>query len=155
MGGRLGLKMEKAIKKDEALGINAAHNQTVRHEDESIMPNEDDDDEPAVIEDDSDDQSHRRGGRNMVEREPEREPDQSMQEGNITKSILDKEKGITGKSNMRALGSGRAREIGEHSQDDEEEVDVDPDEEDMNANHIDLSPEGSLGISESNESMME
>lgn len=116
MGGRLGLKMEKAVKKDEGVSMRAAQNQTVRQEDESVLPHEEeDDDEPAVIEDESVVYSQRMGGRNMVEREPEREPDQSVQEGNITKSILEKERGITGKQNMRSIGSGRAHEIGEHS----------------------------------------
>jgi len=52
MGGRLGLKMEKALKKEDQVGIQAAHNQTVRQEEESMLLNPDDD-EPAVIEEES------------------------------------------------------------------------------------------------------
>ena len=45
--------------------------------------------------------------------------------------------------------------VGEQSHGEEDEVDVDPDEEDMNAHNLDLSHDGSMVISESNESMME
>ena len=45
--------------------------------------------------------------------------------------------------------------IGEQSHGEEDEADVDPDEEDMNAHNLDLSHDGSMVISESNESMME
>ncbi len=40
MGGRIGARMEKAFKKDDAFsgGIGAAHNQTVRNE-ESVINN--------------------------------------------------------------------------------------------------------------------
>jgi len=35
---------------------------------------------------------------NPIDREPEREPDQSFQEGNITQTKLENEKGILGKT---------------------------------------------------------
>ena len=57
--------------------IGAAHNQTVRPEDDSLMPFEDDDD-PAVLDEESV-YANKRGNlnppKNLIEREPEREPD--------------------------------------------------------------------------------
>ena len=51
-----------------------------------------DDEEPAVLDDDEDImRSPKRGTKTIVEREPEREPEF---EGNVTHSVLDKEKGF-------------------------------------------------------------
>ena len=81
--------MEKALKKEQVVGVGAAHNQTVRAEDESAMNFDDED--PAVIDDDADImQSNRKGTKTIIEREPEREPEF---EGNITHSVLLKENG--------------------------------------------------------------
>jgi len=60
------------------------NNQTVRHEDDS----------PGIGDDDMDDFI---SPQKKIEREPEREPDDSGLEGNITHSILEKEKGLKGK----------------------------------------------------------
>ncbi len=74
--------MERVLKKEEQL-VSQGHNQTVRPEDESVINI--DDDEPFIEEDA--DYTNRRGNvnppKNMIEREPEREPEF---EGNITHS---------------------------------------------------------------------
>lgn len=58
--------------------------------------NIDDDDEPADIDEESmftNRRGHLNPPKNMIDREPEREPDQSYMEGNISQSKLD-ERGI-------------------------------------------------------------
>ncbi|CDW80262.1 serine [Stylonychia lemnae] len=143
MGGRLGARMEIAIKKDNnksQVGVVAAHNQTVRAEDESQMNV--DDDEGAVIEEESV-YTNRRGlnqPKNLIEREPEREPDfsyrEKMQGQKFQKSH---------KSNNIISGGNDCPE---------DDVDVDPEDEE-NGNQYNISNDGSLIISESNESILE
>lgn len=62
-----------------------------------------DDDDPAVVDEESI-YANRRGvlnpPKNMVEREPEREPDHSFLDGNITHNVIDNEKGINSQKNQ-------------------------------------------------------
>lgn len=89
MGGRLGAKMEKAVRKDE---MGPFLNQTVRGEDESVF-----DDEDPIIEDESAIMNKKQNPpKYMIEREPEREPDYSCLDGNITYSVLENENAMNG-----------------------------------------------------------
>ena len=85
MGGRIGSRMEKVLKKEE-IGIGAMNNQTVRHDEDS--PGIDDEDMHI---DDDDDFFKGKPQKNIIEAEPEREPENNKVEGNVTISMLDQE----------------------------------------------------------------
>lgn len=82
MGGRIGARMEKFENRNEN-GLGMAQNQTVRQEEDSMGIDEDGDD---ML--DSDCPSVKKNPLSkMIEREPEREPDNSGLEGNITYNL--------------------------------------------------------------------
>jgi len=82
MGGKIGAKIEKVTRKDNNVDINTRNNDG---DDDSLMG---EDDEPVMDEDGF--YSNRNPPKNMIEREPEREPD--YMEGNISHSMLENEK---------------------------------------------------------------
>ena len=77
MGGRLGAKLDNTNKKGQETGNMI--NQAIRGEDDSVL-----DDDEVIADDEQFYQKIRNPPKNMIEREPEREPDYSGLEGNIS-----------------------------------------------------------------------
>ncbi len=78
--------MQKVNNNDEH-GVAMMNNQTVRQDDDSPGVGDHDDDDPFAR-------------NNPIEREPEREPDYSYVEGDITKSVLENEQAVAGYKNI-------------------------------------------------------
>lgn len=98
MGGRLGARMEKVTKKQEDSGPAfsssgaGATNMQLRGEEESVFA---DDDEPIADDDGMySNRKHLNPPKNMIDREPEREPDYSCVEANISHSLIENEKAL-------------------------------------------------------------
>jgi hypothetical protein len=89
MGGRLGNRMD-GVNRVEIGGTGMINNMNMRGEEESVIA---DDDEP-IMEDDFYSNKKMNPPKNMIEREPEREPDYSNFDGNISHSVTENEKSV-------------------------------------------------------------
>jgi len=154
MGGRLGVKMEKVSRKQEDNGPAYASRGGAMKKDmdnDSIGV----DDEEEIADDDMGSGNRKRlnGQKNLVEREPEREPDFSAFEGNVSQSIIENDnKKQIHSSNIPPASKQviKANQLKLKPPKEEDNI-VPMDDEGM----YNLSQEGSLNISETNDSMLE